>query len=190
MKRMMAMLLGLALLMTAVAACAENAAPTFEQLSKLQWEFSSGVGGWSTEMQISEDGSFNAQYHDSEMGETGENYPNGSVYTCEFSGQMSILDQVDEHSWKVHVDKVAADEATGKETFEDGVRYVTSDSTYGIVDGDDMVLYLPGTPVDALTEDMKMWAHLLGDDAPAELENWFLYSAKNETGFVGYAAED
>ena len=53
-----------------------------------------------------------------------------------------------------------------------------------------MVLYLPGTPVDALTEDMKMWAHLLGDDAPAELENWFLYSAKNETGFVGYAAED
>ncbi|MBR2798902.1 MAG: hypothetical protein IKE17_14315, partial [Clostridia bacterium] len=72
MKRMLAMLLGLALLMTAVAACAENAAPTFEQLSKLQWEFSSGVGGWSTEMQISEDGSFKAQYHDSEMGETGE----------------------------------------------------------------------------------------------------------------------
>ena len=190
MKRMLAMVLGLVFLMAAVAAYAESTAPTFEQLSKLQWDFSIGAGGWTTEMKIAEDGSFKAQYHDSEMGENGEGYPNGSVYTCAFSGQMSILEQLDEHSWKVHVDKVTLDEPAGQETFEDGVRYVTSDSTYGIADGDDMVLYLPGTPVNVLTDDMKMWAHLLGDDAPTELQDWFLYSTKNDTGFVGYTAEN
>ena len=49
-----------------------------------------------------------------------------------------------------------------------------------------MLLFLPGTPVDVLTEDMRTWAHLLGEDAPDTLEDWFLYSEKNSSGFVGY----
>ena len=61
----------------------------------------------------------------------------------------------------------------------------------GVVEGDEMVLYLPGTPVEALTEDMQFWAHLNElDEKPTALQNWFLYSTKNESGFIGYGADN
>ena len=41
--------------------------------------FSSGAGGWSTELKVADDGTFTGAYHDSEMELTGENYPNGTV---------------------------------------------------------------------------------------------------------------
>ena len=59
-----------------------------------------------------------------------------------------------------------------------------------ISEGDELLVYLPGTPVSVLNEDQRMWAHLLGDEAPEALENWFLYSAANESGFVGYFMDD
>ena len=189
MKKIMAWLMSLALLLAGISAFAEGGEPSFEQLSRLDWEFSSGAGGWSTELQIAADGSFSGNYHDSEMGETGDKYPNGSVYVSAFTGQMSLGEKLDEHSWRIRVDKLALNEETGKETIEDGIRYVTSDA-HGIQEGDEMTLYLPGTPVDSFTEDMRMWAHLMDEQtAPSKLENWFLYSAKNEAGFVGTPRE-
>ena len=190
MKRNLALFLGLALMLCGIAAHAQATDPTFEQLSRMEWTFSSGVGGWSTEMKISGDGSFTGNYHDSEMGETGDDYPYGTVYVSSFSGQMSLLGQADELAWRVQIDKLTPDEAPGQESIDDGVRYVTDDP-YGLTEGDEMLLYLPGTPLDAFTEDMRMWAHLMDQENPsASLESWFLYSRKNETGFVGYPVEN
>lgn len=190
MNRALALVISLALLLCGIAACAEAEAPTFEALAKLDWSFSSGAGGWSTELQIAADGSFTGNYHDSEMGESGDNYPNGTVYICDFSGQMTGLAQVDAHTWSVHIDKVTPSEPANQESIDDGIRYVTADP-YGIAEGDDMVIYLPGTPTADFTEEMRMWAHLMDEEtAPAELENWFMYSAKNDTGFVGIADDD
>ena len=190
MKNLFVLFLGLALLLTGIAAFAEDEAPSFEQLSGLQWEFSSGAGGWSTELRIAADGSFSGNFHDSEMGETADDYPNGTVYVCAFTGQMSGLEKVDGHTWRVHIDSVTTDEAKGHETIDDGVRYVT-DEPNGITAGDDMQIYLPGTPTKGFNEDMRMWAHLMGEEESiAALEDWFLYSPKNEAGFVGYAAGD
>ena len=189
MKKLMALVLGMALLLGALGAFAEGEALTFEDLSGLTWEFSSGAGGWSTELFISEDGTFSGAFHDSEMGEMGDEYPNGSFYYCNFNGEMSIVEQLDEHSWKLHVDSLTVEKEAGEESIEDEIRYVSTDP-YGISEGDDFTLYLPGTPVDALTEDMLMWAHLLGEDQPEALEDWFLYSEKSESGFVGFVMED
>jgi len=190
MKNLRALLMGLALLLSGIGAFAEDEAPSFERLAGLQWEFSSGAGGWSTEMRIADDGSFSGNYHDSEMGETGDEYPNGTVYVCAFSGLMSDLKQVDDHTWSVRVEKLTTQEPANRETIEDGLRYVTADP-YGVVEGDEMTIHLPGTPIEAFTEDMRMWAHLLDEEnQPAETTDWFLYSSKNETGFVGYPADD
>ena len=54
-----------------LAACAEEAFD-FELLSNQTFYFSSGAGAWGTEMDISADGSFTGNFHDSEMGDTGE----------------------------------------------------------------------------------------------------------------------
>lgn len=47
-------------------------------------EFSSGVGGWGTSLTLERDGTFSGQFHDSDMGAIGEDYPNGTVYLCHF----------------------------------------------------------------------------------------------------------
>ena len=52
---------------------------TFEDLSKYSYYFSSGAGGWGEEFVIERDGYFKGSFHDSDMGDTGEGYPNGTV---------------------------------------------------------------------------------------------------------------
>ena len=184
MRKIIALILGLALVLC--AACAETATDTsvFGSMAGLEWTFCSGVGAWSTDMWIQDDGSFRGEYHDSDMGDSGDEYPDGTVYFCTFSGRLSLVEQVDEYTWRIHVDQVTVDPA--EETIADGVRYIPEDS-YGISEGADMLLYRPGTPVDYLTEDMQFWAHVLDyETPPQELIDWFLCNEADGTGFAGY----
>ena len=185
MKKWLIILMTLAMLLPAALAGAEAAqAPTFEELSGMEWSFMSGAGGWATYMRINPDGTFTGDYHDSEMGETGEGYPNGTLYGCTFHGQLTLGEQVDEYTWKVHVDSVELDEGQVPEAIEDDVRYVTVEP-YGVGAGHDWLLYLPGAPTNALPEDFLLWAHLIGDDIPEELPCYGLYDEADDTGFIG-----
>lgn len=51
----------------------------FAFLSHNDFSFSSGAGGWSTDFEIEQDGSFSGSYHDSEFGSTGDGYPGGTM---------------------------------------------------------------------------------------------------------------
>ena len=188
MKKVMAWMLSLLLVLSAAAAFAEGEEAFFDQLAGMDWSFSSGAGGWSTDLTMEADGSFHGVFHDSEMGETGDDYPNGTIYISSFEGQLALVGQVDENTWKVRVDTLAADEAEEAESIDEGVRFVVTHDTYGLSEGDEMLLYRPGTPVEVLPEEMRMWAHLLDqENSPAELEFWFLTSEANDSGFVGYS---
>lgn len=189
MKKAFVWMLTLIVLAGAAWAGAEPAQPFFERLEGVEWSFSSGAGGWSTDMRILPDGSFSGEYHDSEMGESAEAYPEGTVYCCSFSGRMSLAEQLDEHTWKIRVDALGVDESQAAEEIEGGIRYVFAEP-YGISAGDEMLLFAPGAPVDGFTEDMKFWAHLIGaEESVSTLEGWFLYSERNESGFVGFKEE-
>ncbi len=183
MKKIYALITGMVLLLCGACA-AQPKTSVFDTLSGMEWSFSSGAGGWSTDLQIRADGSFSGTYHDSEMGECADEYPDGTVYVCSFTGRMSLVKQVDEKTWKIRVDKLEKEET--KEEINDGIRYVPSEP-YGISEGDTMVLYSPGTPVSIFTEDMLFWTHVQEQkDTPVELDVWFLSSERNESGFVGY----
>ena len=183
MKKAIALILGITLLATA-AACFAESPSVIETMAGMEWTFCSGVGGWSTDLHMQEDGSFIGEYHDSEMGDSADEYPDGTVYCCAFSGKMSLVEQVDERTWKIRVDELTAEET--EEAIIDGVRYLPSEP-YGLSEGDIMVLYSPGTPVSVLSEDMQLWAHVLDQETPpTELEDWFLSSEANDSGFVGY----
>ena len=182
MKKIIAAVLALAMALMITAACAEES--LFASLAGMEWSFTSGAGGWSTDMRIEADGSFSGEYHDSEMGETGEGYPDGTVYFCSFTGQLSVTGQADEYSWNVRVDRLTADRGT--EEISDGIRFVPTD-VYGLSEGDEMRLYSPGTPVGVFTDDMLLWAHVIDQETPPdELDCWFLCSEKNDSGFTGY----
>ena len=181
MKRVFLLALCLALCLTAASLAEEN---LFETLAGLEWSFSSGAGAWSTELQLQADGSFTGNYHDSEMGDYADAYPNGTVYFSSFSGRMSLVEQVDENSWKLRVDELTYTEPNGKEVIEDGCKYIYTD-VYGLSAGDEMMLYKPGTSLDSFTDEMKFFAHAFD---LTELSAWYFYSAKNNSGFEGLRA--
>ena len=188
MKKLIAWIFTLVLAFTTTAGCAEQTDQFFARLDGIEWSFSSGVGGWSTDLRILPDGTFSGEYHDSEMGETGEDFPEGTVYLCSFSGKMSLLEQADENTWKIRVDTLTEEGEEG-EAIEDGIRFVYT-VPYGLSEGDEMLLYQPGTPVKEFTEEMMMWAHLLEqEETPTELKTWFLSSEQNGSGFVGFPVE-
>ena len=182
MKKGIALILSLTLLAMAAACFAESS--VIETMAGLEWSFCSGAGAWSTDLQIQADGSFTGEYHDSDMGDSADDYPDGTVYSCVFSGRISLVGQVDEHTWEIRVDELNKEET--EEAIIDGVRYIPSEP-YGLSEGDIMLLYSPGTPVSVLPDEMQLWAHLMDqENPPSELEDWFLRSDANESGFVGY----
>ena len=189
MKKIMSLVLCLAMLLTAALAQAEET--VFDELSRLAWSFASGVGAWSTELRILADGSFSGEYHDSDMGDAADSYPNGTVYLCDFTGRMSVAGQTEDGRTILRVDELKKDEGRPAESIEDGIRYVAADP-YGLSEGDEMILYRPGTPIAELPEEMVFWAHAMSaqDDPQAALECWLLTSEANESGFTGYEAPD
>lgn len=185
MRKLIALAVSLVLACTAACAFAEQTDSFFAQFAGFEWSFCSGVGAWSTDMEIYEDGSFSGQFHDSEMGDAADAYPNGTVYYCSFTGRFSPAEQINDYTWKIRVDELKTAEEPDQEMIDDGFRYISA-KPYGISEGDEMLLHRPGTPVDGFTDLMQIFAHLLEQETPAEtLDTWFLWSDLNESGFTG-----
>ena len=184
MKKLAAWLAAAILTITAVYVCAEDAAANlFARREGQVFEFSSGVGGWSTELIFEDNGAFTGNFHDSEMGETGEGYPDGSLYGCSFHGQLSDPKPVDEYTWTAKI-TVEQDEGQIPEAIEDGIRYVTT-APYGLEKGQTVTVLLPGTPVDRLPEDFIIWSHLQEiDPDAATIPYYAIWNEADEAGFI------
>ena len=158
----------------------------FSKIQGKWFEFSSGVGAWSTELIMAENGAFSGNFHDSEMGETGEGYPNGTVYGCTFHGQFSDPEKVDETTWKVKI-KVEMDEGQVPEAIEDQIRYVTA-PPYGLENAETVMIYETGTPIEKLPEGFMSWSHMQEVDPDAKTLPY--YGIWNETDDAGFVSID
>ena len=189
MKRRLVVLMA-ALMMMVTSAIAESASmDLLAQMDGQVFEFSSGVGAWSTELTVGENGSFTGSFHDSEMGETGENYPDGTLYGCSFHGQFSDPEPVDEHAWTVNL-SVEQDEGQVPEAIEDGIRYVTA-APYGLEKAQTVTVFLPGTPVDRLPEGFMIWSHLQEIDPEAKsIPYYAIWNEADEAGFITAAVSE
>lgn len=148
-------------------------------------EFSSGAGAWGTDLTLAADGSFSGEYHDSDMGDSGDDYPDGTVYLCNFSGKFTEIKQLDDHSYSLTLEELSSDYEQGKEWVEDGVRYVSSEP-YGVEQGKDFILYLPDTPTDGLNEEfLSWWPGQYQEDQSDTLDFYGLYNVDMGYGFFG-----
>lgn len=184
MKKMVILLTAAIMMFSAVCAGAEGVTgDLLSQLNTRLFEFSSGVGAWSTELTVLENGAFIGNFHDSEMGETGEGYPDGTVYGCSFHGQFSDPEPVDEYTWTVKV-SVEQDEGQVPETVEEGIRYVTA-APYGLEKAQTVTVFVPGTPVDHLPEGFVIWSHLqeIAPDAKT-IPYYAIWNEADEAGFI------
>jgi uncharacterized protein YecT (DUF1311 family) len=142
---------------------------TFEDLSKYSYEFCSGAGGWSTDFYIEKDGYFHGNYHDSDMGSTGEGYEDGTMYSSVFTGHFSGLTKVDEYAYEMVISDISYENEVGTEEIIDNVLYIY-DEAYGLCGTKRFLVYFPGTPVNVFDEEVFWWINnsvdnSMGDDA-------------------------
>lgn len=160
---------------------------TFDSLKNTRFEFSSGAGAWSTGLYIYEDGSFEGLYSDADMGSNGDGYPDGTVYSCEFSGNFDKnIEVIDEYTVKVTLDSMEYANPAGTEEIADNVKYVYSDA-YGLAGADSFYIYLPGKPISELDESVLSWISMAepGDDT---LSFYVFYNEDEGDAFYSYDA--
>lgn len=152
----------------------------------MDFSFSSGAGAWGTGMTVHADGSFEGDYHDSNMGETGDGY-DASVYVCSFRGRFENIVKVNDYTWSMTLGSMELDEEPGREWIEDRVRYIASDP-YGMEGGTEFIFYTPEAPASELTEDFLSWMLFTGSMAqPGEpLGLYGIYNRDMGYGFFGY----
>lgn len=167
----------------------EAAGFTFQELSNLDFIFASGAGAWSTSLHIDTDGSFSGEYHDSDMGDFGDGYPNGTMYLCVFYGQFTEPVQVNEYTWSVQISEIHYSNEVGTQEIIDDVRYCYS-VPYGINDAEDILIYLPGAPLEQLPEEYRSWVgyYDLSSTDDTVLPFYGLYNKAQQQGFSSYTA--
>lgn len=142
---------------------------------------SSGVGAWASELSVNADGSFTGQYHDMDMGVTGEGYPNGTQYLCNFSGQFTQPVKLNDYTYSMEIATMTSD-PPDQVTIHDGIRSITS-GPVGLENSERLLIYLPQAPVSQLPEDFLSWAHIY---EPREtLDLYGIYNETEGTAFVG-----
>ena len=185
-KRMTALCLSVLLSFMLCAAASGEETFSFANLEGRSFIFSSGAGAWFTELNISVDGSFTGSFHDSDMGDSAEEYPNGKVYYCDFHGILRFAERIDAHTLKLAIDMLEKDDPEAKEYVEDGILFLPEEP-YGLSGTDHLLLYLPGAPMEELPEDFLFWlqacsAGELGDTLT-------VYGLYNEDALCGFISQ-
>ena len=164
----------------------EDAEDVFAELPE-KFIFASGAGGWGTELTINSDGSFTGEYHDSELGITGEGYKNGTVYICNFSGKFKDVEKIDDYTYSIKLDYLETEGTQGEEYIEDEIRYIYSEP-YGMSRSEEFQLFLPGKPLDDMPEDFISWLSIRGSaiDSDVLAENAYgIYNPGYPAAFIG-----
>lgn len=169
------------------AAVAEAGDEVFGLINGYAFTFASGAGAWSTEIVISASGGFAGHYYDSDMGDSGDDYPDGTRYECHFSGTFEVSETIDPYTYKLRLAALNVESDTGAECVIDGVKVVYTDA-YGIEGGENFMLYLPGRATADLPEEFLDWMGMPNawDEIPDTLPLYGLYNVEQGTGFYSF----
>ena len=156
----------------------------------LEFVFSSGAGAWRTAIVLNQDGSFNGAYLVSDMGDRGDDYPKGTHYICDFSGQFDNISQIDSHTYSMTLSKITAEKENGEEWIEDGILNKYSEP-YGMEDGTEYLLYTPDTKIAEVPEEFLKWFpgwNFVDEDGKHSdtLSCYGIYNIKMGYGFFVY----
>lgn len=158
----------------------------FETLKDVEFYFASGAGGWRTFLNIEEDGSFHGEYSDSDMGSTGEGYPNGTYYYCEFSGKFTEAVKVNDYTYSMKIEEISCVHEPETSEIIDEILYYYA-TPYGLEGAEEVLIYLPGAPTSELPEEYLNWVRNdMVDPNAAELPFCGLYSVTEQNGFSSY----
>ena len=155
----------------------------FSRLEDTRFIYSIGAGAWSTEFTMGKDGRFVGCYSDSEMGDAGENYPDGTVYLSNFHGRFGNVQKIDDYTYTLDLVELDYDEPL-EMVYQDGVRIIP-DSAYGLEIGKKHTLYLPDSLVEHLPAGYVECVSIPNawSENPILLPFYGLYNAEDAYGF-------
>ena len=156
--------------------------PTFP----IEFLFATGASSAGTTLTLNLDGSFSG-HHFNHENVTGDGYPNGACYICEFSGQFEDIRQIDAHTYSMTLGDIVTEREEGEEWIEEGVLYIAT-KPFGLEDGKEFLFYTPGTPLDELSEDFLhwgtgRWSYQEDGEDPQTLPCYGLYNRAAGKGF-------
>lgn len=166
----------------------EPAAPSLlETLDDYAYFFSSGAGGWGTELYLDEDGSFKGMYYDMNLGITGPSHPNGNICVCEFTRTFTEPVKVGEHACSTRLKDFATKWTPGDSRVVNGVRYQFTVAN-GLLGGTAFKVFTPGMSEKDLPEDINYVSRHDGSiDSSGKLTRYVIYSEGDGNDFVGWA---
>ena len=154
---------------------------------KGKYIFSVGAGAWSTIMTVNADGSFSADYHDSDLGVTGDGYPNGSRAIASGTGKFTYTKRNNDGSFSMTCDPKAFHQngTVGDVTIKDGVRVETVDGIYGLTPCNTFTVYPTGYATSALSDDVKSWMYgVIGNPFPSTLAGPLIVNDNGTFAFI------
>ena len=127
--------------------------------------FSSGSGGWGSSLSIGPNGTFSGDYHDSDMGSTGPGYPGGTISESKVSGQFTRAHQVSPTLYEVDIENLQYEKSVGSSEIKENRKYEYSEA-HGISKNHRMAIYLPGTPISSMPEELRFYSYgLIPEDS-------------------------
>lgn len=149
----------------------------------LNLTFASGVGAWSTDVVLQNDGSFSGMYSD--WNPATEDYlpPRGELYICEFTGKFTDIEKLNDYSYQMTIGDMVLENPIGEEWIEDDMLYIATEP-YGLDGGEQFILYTPDTPLTELSEDLLAeWQHYMVEETiPGKISCFLLKN--QEAGHV------
>lgn len=155
----------------------ETAAPfSFADLSGLEFWFGSGAGAWCTIFSVNQDGTFEGEYRDSDM---------NVMDLCNFTGKFTGPVKVNDFTYSVTLEQIVFEKEPGTEESK-GELYIYYVDAYGFNDAEELLLYLPGAPVEELPEEYLKWVGRYGDSRKTVLPFYGFYNVNGEQGYSSH----
>ena len=152
---------------------------SYSDISGLEFWFGSGAGAWRTVLYIHEDGTFEGEYLDSDMGSKEQ-------YVCDFTGKFTEPVKVNEYTWSVKMAEFHYAKEPGTTEVRDGWTW-PYEEPYGLNDAEELLFYLTGAPVSELPGKFTEWARGNGS---ALLPFYGLYNVNGRQGFSSHVKPD
>lgn len=160
---------------------------TFADLAERQFEFCSGAGGWMESFTIEKDGLLVGHFNDSDMGSTGEGYENGTRYSSSYTGHFANLTKINEYTYTMQLADITYKEPINTEEISnvDQIKYIYTGS-YCLGGTNTFTIYLPGTPLAELSEEVQMWIRYANESE----EELTMITIVDETNVYGIYSND
>lgn len=155
----------------------------------LEMYYSSGAGAWYSKITIHADGSFEGEFHDSDMGDIDEGYPNGTVYWCKFSGFFSKPQKVNDYTYSLNLETVTIEDQDKGDYIDEGMLFKLA-FPYGLMSADnksyakEFMLFTPEAPTSEMREEFLFsWPERFEADPNGKLNLYGLLNTETDEGF-------